>query len=90
MNKQIEPAAPDSGGLRRTWVVLTIIFAILVLVQLYLWNKGVSRAEGILVPAALLLMGLAHVLQLKSTVQRVVLIVSGLLAVLALVMPFIR
>jgi hypothetical protein len=90
MNKQIEPRARDDGGLRPTWVVLTIIFAILLLVQLFRWSQGGSRADGILVPAALMLMGLAHVLRIKGIAQGVMLIVSGALAGLALVMAIIR
>lgn len=90
MNKQTEPPTSDERSLRSAWIVLTIIFALLLILQLVRWIQGGSKVDSILVPVALLLMGLAHVLQLRGMAQRVVLIVSGVVAVLALVIPLIR
>lgn len=90
MSKQTDSTNRDEGTLRTAWVVLTIIFAALLLVQLVRWIQGGSRVDSILVPVALLLMGLAHVLQLRGMAQRLVLIVSGVVAVLALLIPLLR
>lgn len=90
MSKQTESPDRDDSSLRTAWVVLTIIFAALLLVQLVRWIQGGSRIDSLLVPVALLLMGLAHVLQLKGMAQRLVLIVSGVVAVLALLIPLLR
>ena len=91
MSKQVEPLAPrdDSRWVRPAWIVLMILFGASLLFNLYQWLRGGGRADGLLVPAAFLFMGLPYVLRLTGTAQKVLLAVSVSFAVLALIM-FIR
>jgi hypothetical protein len=54
MNRQSERPARDDRRPRLTWVALTIIYAVLFLIQLFRWAQGGSVADRILLPAALL------------------------------------
>lgn len=90
MNKEVEPPNRDYKWLRSLWVGLTIFFTVALFFKLFQWFRGAERLDGILVPAVFILLGLSHTLQLKGTAQKVLLVLSALLAVLALVMLFIR
>lgn len=90
MNKEAEPSNRDYKWLRSVWIGLTIFFTVVLGFKLFQWLKGAERLDGILVPAVFILMGLTHSLQLKGMAQRVLLVLSALLAVLALLTLFIR
>ena len=90
MNKEVEPSNRDYKWLRSVWIGLTIFFTVVLGFKLFQWLRGAERLDGILVPAVFILMGLTHIFQLKGMAQRVLLVLSALLAVLALLTLFIR
>ena len=88
MNKEVEPSNPK--GLRGVWIGLTIFFTVALVFKLIQWLRGSETWDGILVPAVFILLGITQILQLKGMVQKVLVVLSALLAVLSLVMLFIR
>ena len=90
MNKEVEPSKSDNNWLRSVWIGLSIFFTVVLVFKLFQWSRGAERLDGILVPAVFILMGLTHIFQLKGMVQRIMLVLSALLAVLALLTLFIR
>lgn len=90
MNKEAGPSNHDYKWLTSLWTGLTIFFTVVLVFKLVQWFRGAERWDGILVPAVFILMGLIHIFQLKGKAQRALLVLSALLAVLALMTLFIR
>lgn len=90
MNKEVEPSNRDNKWLRSAWIGLTIFFTVALFFKLFQWLRGAERLDGILVPAVFLLLGVTHIFQLKGMAQKVLLVLSALLAVVALFTLFIR
>jgi polyferredoxin len=90
MNKEVEPSRSDYKWLRSVWIGLTIFFTVVLGFRLFQWLRGAERLDAILVPVVFILMGLAHIFQLKGVAQKVVLVISMLLAILAVLLLIIR
>jgi hypothetical protein len=90
MNRQ--PDKPSSGEdtVRLAWIILTILFTIILIIQIVRWSRGGSRIDSSLVPAAFIAMGLSHILRFTGAAQKIMLLVSALLAALAVVLMIIR
>ncbi len=88
MNKQNESPelSEQNRWLRPAWIVLTVIFAVLLLISLFRWNQGKSSIENALVPIALLLLGLVQTLSIKGALRIVLLVLGIVLAGLAVIL----
>jgi hypothetical protein len=90
MDKSNEKPAPPAGDYRGLWIVLIILSAALLAFELYRLAQGESRADGALIPAALLMMGLAHLVPMRGALRNVMLVVSVIFTGLALLLLVIR
>ena len=89
MNKPTDQSAYDHGMSRRAWAIFTLVFALYLLMQLVRWDRRWLTSDRLLVPAALVIMSLSHVFQLKDNVRRLVEALVWAMVILALTMSLL-
>ncbi len=89
-NEPIDVATDNDAGkekaartMRVIWSILTPVFALIVLFQLYEWSRGDDSLRGILSPFGMIFLGLANMFARRNKNLRTVLIAIALILVVS-------
>ena len=89
MNEDIS-LARDERWSKSAWVIFAGISTLFGVLQLVRWTQGFGHWEGLLPPAVLLMIALAHVFQLRGLAKRVSQVVCWLVLIIVAAMLIIR
>lgn len=89
-NADNEKKARQVEMARKVWLVLTPLFAVLVLFMLYNWSRGNGSLTSIFSPLALMFIGLSTLVAAKSKALQYVFLAAGMiLVVTGLILLFV-